>query len=93
MTIGPASMKGIERTNTMVTRNLGRQIGPPKRDSYMIDVDRGRNCYVCGGFGYLARNCKNSGVGNRIGEERRLEYRHRRMIEEENKNTNNLNGD
>jgi len=40
-----------------------------------MDVDWGnRNCYNCRGFGYLARNCRNRGTGNRIGEGRRLEY-------------------
>jgi len=30
-----------------------------------MDVDRreNRNCYVCGGFGHLARNCRNRGIG------------------------------
>ena len=34
-----------------------------------------RNCYSCGSFGYLARNCRNKRTENRIGEERKLEYR------------------
>jgi len=52
-----------------------------------MEIDRGnRNCYNYGYFGHLARNCKNSGIGGRIGEGRRLEYRNRsnrqrRMIE------------
>ena len=37
----------------------------------------------------MARNCRNRGVGNKIGEERRLEYGNnngqRRMIEEGNR--------
>ena len=59
-------------------------------DLYTIEVDRGnRNCYNYGYFGHLARNCKNSGIGGKIGESRRLEYRNgsnrqRRMIEWEN---------
>jgi len=54
-----------------------------------------RNCYNCGYFGYLARNCKNRGTAGRIREEIRLEYRNneqRRMIEGENKQSN-LNGE
>ena len=46
---------------------------------YAIDVDRNnRNYYNCGGFGHLARNCRNRGIENRIGEGRRLGYRNNR---------------
>jgi len=59
-----------------------------------MDVDqRNRNCYNCEGFGHLARNCRNKGIENRIGE-RRLEYvqnnRQRLRIEKGN-GQNNLN--
>ena len=40
-------------------------------DSYVMEVDYGRNCYNCGGFGHLARNCRNWRI---IGQERKLEY-------------------
>ena len=68
-------------------------MGLPRKDPYAMDVNRGRNCYVYGGFGYLARNCRNRSIGNRIGKERRLEYKQRRIIEEGNEDNNNLNGD
>ena len=61
-----------------------------------MDIDRGnKNYYNCGRFGHLVRNCKNRGIENRIGEERRLEYgngnnRQRLMIKEGN-GQNNLN--
>jgi len=60
-----------------------------------MNVDSGnRNCYSCGVFGHLAKNCRNKSIENRIGEERRLKYRNRRMIEKGNKqNNSNLNGD
>jgi len=46
-----------------------------------MDVDRSRrNYYTCGGFGYLARHCRNWGMGM-----------NRRM--EVDQNNNNLNGD
>ena len=47
-----------------------------------MDVDRreNRSCYICGGFGYLARNCKNRGM-----------EMNRRMEVNQNMN-NNLNG-
>ena len=64
-----------------------------QHNPYTMDMNKGnRNCYNYRGFEHLARNCRNRRTENRIGEERRLEYRERRMIEGENKN-NNLNGD
>jgi len=51
---GPALMEGVERTNMVVVRGQGQGIGAPKRDPYAIDVDRGRNCYICGEFGHIA---------------------------------------
>ena len=59
-TMGPAPMKGIERTNAVVVRGQGAGI-PPRWDPFAMKVDRGRNCYVCGGFGHMARNCRNRG--------------------------------
>jgi len=53
-----------------------QQIGFVLCNQYTIDIDRGnRNCYNCGEFGYLARNCRNRRIGDRIGKDRRLEYR------------------
>ena len=37
-----------------------------------MNVDRGRNCYNCGEFGHLVRNCRNYGL---VGQERRIKYR------------------
>ena len=59
-TTGPAPMEGIERTNAVVVRGQGGGI-PPRRDSYAMEIDRGRNCFACGGFGHMARNCRNRG--------------------------------
>ena len=56
-TMGPAPMEGVERTNVVVVRGqgVGPSMGIPlRRDSYVMEVDRGRNCYVCGGFGHIA---------------------------------------
>ena len=77
-------MEGIERTNAvMVCPN--QRIRFVQHNSYTMEVDKGnRNCYNCGGFGYLARNCMNRGIENRIGEGRRLEYRQRLTIEGNN---------
>jgi len=70
--IGPVPMVGVERTNAVVVR--GQAIGAPRRDPYAIEIDRGRNCYACGGFGHMARHCRNWGQRGRVAEGRRLEY-------------------
>jgi len=61
-----------------------------------MNMDRNnRNCYNCERFGHLARNCRNSGMRNRIGEDRRLEYgnkNNRQRRSEEGNEQNNLNG-
>ena len=73
-TTGPAPMEGIERTNTVVVRGAGQGVGiPPRRDPLAMEVDRGRNCYACGGFGHMARHCRNRGRGRPM-EGRRMEY-------------------
>jgi len=37
----------------------------------VIDVDKKRNYYSCGGFGHLVQNCRNWRI---VGQERRIEY-------------------
>ena len=62
VTTGPALMEGIERTNMVVVRGQRQSVGiPPRWDPFAMEVDRGRNCYTCGGFGHMARNCRNRG--------------------------------
>jgi len=40
-----------------------------------MKVDRmNRNYYNCGGFGHMARNCRNRKTEGRIRKRRRLEY-------------------
>ena len=76
-TTGPAPMEGIERTNAVVVRGQGQgqSAGVPlRRDPYAMEVDRGRNCFACGGFGHMARHCRNRGRGGRVAENRRMEY-------------------
>ena len=73
-TMGPAPMEGVERTNAVVVREQGQSMGAPRRDSFAIEVDRGRNCYTCGGFGHMAQYCRNRGQRGRVAENRRVEY-------------------
>ena len=72
-TTGPAPMKGVERMNAVVVRGQRQGMGIPLRqDPYAMEVDRGRNCFACGGFGHMAHHCRNQ--GRRIMENRRVEY-------------------
>jgi len=85
-------MKEIERMNTVMV-HPNQRAKFTQYNLYTIDMDRGNmNCYNYGEFGYLARNCRNRGIEDRIGKKRRLEYRQRRTIEEGNENSSNLNG-
>ena len=82
-------MEEIEMTNAVVVRGSGQGAEiPPRWDPYAMEVDRGRNCYACGGFGHMAHHCRNRGR-RRPMEERRMEYNGGK-IEEIFDNTNNL---
>ena len=90
-------MEGVERTNVVVVRGLGAGAGqnaggPLRRDPFAMDIDRGRNCYVCGGFGHMAHHCRNWGQRGRIADNRRVEYGGGRIEEIENL-MNNLKGE
>ena len=85
-------MEGIERTNAVVVRGSGQGAGvPPRQDLFVMEVDRGRNCYACGGFRHMARHCKNRGQRGKVAEGRRLEYEGGR-IEGINEHLDNLKG-
>jgi len=89
-TIGPAPMEGVERTNAVVVRGQEQGAGVPlRRDPFAMDVDHGRNCYACGGFGHMACHCRNQGMRGRVAENRRVEYGGG-QIEEIMNFTNNL---
>jgi len=47
-----------------------QRVGFIQYNLYTINMDRGRNCYSCGGFGHLAWNCRRQIMG----QERRIEY-------------------
>jgi len=77
-TMGPAPMEGIERTNVVVVRGSGAGTGqnvgiPPRWNPYAIEVDSGRNCYICEGFRHIARHCRNRERGRPM-DGRRVEY-------------------
>jgi len=58
-------MEGVERTNAAMVRPQQQGAGFSQRNPYAMDMDRreNRNCYACRGFGHLARNCRNRGMG------------------------------
>ena len=91
---GSTPMEGVEKTNAVMV-HPNQRVGLVQCNPYTMEVDRGnRNCYNCRGFGHLARNCRNRGTGNIIGEERRLEYGQRLVIERNNRQCNlNREGD
>ena len=49
-----------------------------------MDIDRGRNCYTCGGFRHMACHCRNRGQRGRVADNRRVEYGGGRIEEIEN---------
>jgi len=72
-------MEGVERTNAVVVKGQGQEAGqgvgiPSRQDPYAMEIDQGRNCYACGGFGHMACNCRNRGQRRRVVENRRVEY-------------------
>jgi len=90
-TTGPAPMEEIERMNVVVVRGQEQGQGaevPPRQDPYVMEVDQGRNCYACGGFGHMARHYRNKGR-ERAMERRRMEYGGER-IEKIHEHSNNL---
>ena len=90
-TTGPAPMEGVERTNAVVVRGTGQGVeAPPRRDPFAMEIDRGRNCYACVGFGHMAHHCRNR-AGGRVMQGRRVEYGGGR-IEEVNDQKDNLKG-
>jgi len=94
-TIGPAPMEGIERTNAVVVRGSGAVAGQNmgvllRQNPYTMEVDQERNCYTCGGFGHMARHCRNRERG-RLMDGRRVEYGEGR-IEKINDHRDSLKG-
>jgi len=50
-----APMKRVEKMNAVVVRGQkGQREGLSRRDPYMMEVDRERNCYACRRFRHIA---------------------------------------
>jgi len=94
--MGLALIEEVERADTVIVRPQQR-VGVIQRSPYAMNIDRGRNCYTCGGFEHMAQHCRNRGTVNRIGEGKRLEYKsrkkngQRRITRGENKQQDDLN--
>ena len=58
-TTGSAPIEGVERMNVVVVRGSEQEIRALRRDSYVMEVDRERNCYTYESFGHMACYCKN----------------------------------
>ena len=55
-------MEGVEKINVVVVRGSGQDAGvSPRRNPYVMEIDRGSNCYACGGFRHMACHCRNRG--------------------------------
>ena len=73
-TTGPAPIESVERTNAVAVRGQEAEV-PQRRDPFAMDIDRGRNCFACGGFRHMACHCRNWGMrGRGVAENRRVEY-------------------
>jgi len=73
VTTGPTPMEGVEKTNTVVVREQEQGMEASRKDPYTMEVDRGRNCYACRGFGHMAYYYRNWRK-RRVMEGRRVEY-------------------
>ena len=85
-TTGPAPIEDVKRMNAVIVRESGQGAGqsmgaPSRRDLFAMEVNRGRNCYACGGFGHMACHCKNQGQRGRVVDNRRVEYGGERIEE------------
>ena len=66
-------MEEVERTNTVVVREQGQRMGALRRDPYVIEMDRERNCYDCRDFRHIAHHYRNWRRGRAM-KGRRVEY-------------------
>ena len=50
-------MEGVDQMSAVMAHSQQR-VGLAQCNPYAIEVDKGRNCYSYGEFGYLAWNCR-----------------------------------
>ena len=77
--------------NTVVVRGQGQGQNtgiPLRRDPFAMEIDKGRNCFACGGFGHMACHCRNRGQRGRVADNRRVEYGGGRIEKIENISNN-----
>ena len=74
VTMRPAPLEGVKRMNTVVVRKQGQRMRMLRRDSYTMEVDKERNCYICGEFRHMARHCGNRKQKDSAVEGKQLEY-------------------
>jgi len=70
---GPTPMEEVERMNIVMIW-LQQRTGLVQHNPYAMKIDKGRNCYTCGGFRHMACHCRNQRQKGRMAEERRVEY-------------------
>ena len=66
VTTEPTPMEGVERIKAVMVYPQ-QKIGVVQRNPYVMEVDKGRSCYACGGSMYIAQHCKNRGGGPELG--------------------------
>ena len=57
MLAGPAPTEEVERINIVIVHS-NQRVGFVQHNLYAMEVDKGRNCYSCRGFGHVAQNCR-----------------------------------
>ena len=58
-TTRPTPIERIKRTNMVVVRGQGQGMEAYRRDPYTMEINKGRNCYACRGFGHMAHHYRN----------------------------------
>ena len=62
MLTGPTSIEGVERTNIVMVHPQQQAKLMPRHNLYIMDMNHERNCYSCGGYGHIMKNCRNQEI-------------------------------